>query len=571
VGGKPATGRCRGGAGTNTPPTPALPREGGGRGFAHDLRALLYLDGRLLANRARLILHDPRRLLPWLLVLGWIGSWRLFRVVELMSGRRPPSGSLSVLTTVAPLVPGLYLAVIGVAIFRAAGRAPVTFRSPADARFLIGSRLPPRLVIGWLQLRRVIGMMVVSAFNVLLVVAFLPVAGDSPSRLGLLFLAVAGAYVTLQAAPMAVYLVGRRRPGLPLGSAGVAVTVLGGLSLTLAVLQLAGVDVPAGPAGTVLAQLPPGEWVRDAYHGHPGAVALVLLLAGATVAFTVRLSGDAYPELWESSSRLFTLRRLARQRGGLVRSSDVRRAFGQLGRRSVASVSGAGVPGGAGAILWKEWLALRRTPGGLLLQLLATAGALGVGAVVGLLAAGGDTPHATSLAALGGAVLVMVNVYAGMRLGAELRNPVWWLSAASLRERLLAWTVAATLRQAVPAVLGAGAALAIAGDVPLLVASLAAVPAAAWLLRMVGLAAYAIVPSQTDLRGPGRMLRMLLLGLTLSPPALVLTLVLVVVENLAAGALAATVVMLAEGWLLLELAAWLLRRNGLGYARAEAR
>jgi len=552
------------------PPRPS-PTRGEGARAAADVRALLYLDGRLLANRARLVLRDPRRLLPWLLVLGWIGSWRLFRVVELLSGRRPPSGSFSVLTSVAPLVPGVYLLLLGVAIFRAASRAPATFRSPADARFLIGSRLPPRLVVGWLQLRRVAGLMVVSAFNVLLVIAFVPLGADSPSRLGLLFLAIAGAYVTLQATPMGVYLLGRRRPWLPLAPAGILVAALGVGSLAFALLRLIGIDVPGGALAPVLVQLPPGQWVRDAYHGHVGAVVLMLLLSGGAVAGTVRLSGDAYPELWESSSRLFTLRSLARQRGGLVRGSDVRRAFGQLGRRSVASVSGARVPGGAGAILWKEWLALRRTPGGLMVQLLVTAGALGVGALVGLLAAGGDTGHASSLAALGGAALVMVNVYAGMRLGTELRNPVWWLSAASLRERLLAWTVAAALRQAVPAVLGTAAALAIAGDLPLLAASLVAVPAAVWVLRMVGLASYTLVPSQTDLRGPGRLLRMLLLGLTLAPPSVVLVLFVIVLENLAAGALAAAIMMLAEGWLLLELASWLLRRNGLGYARAEAR
>src|SRR5438034_680597 len=145
---------------------------------AAPLGALLYLDARLLVNRARLVLHDPRRLVPWLLVLAWIGSWRLFRVVTVVGGRRPLAAP-GVLTIVAPFVPGAYLVLLGLGVFRAATRAPATFRSPADARFLIGSRLPPRLVVGWLQLRRVLGLMVVSAFNVLLIVAFLPLGGES--------------------------------------------------------------------------------------------------------------------------------------------------------------------------------------------------------------------------------------------------------------------------------------------------------------------------------------------------------------------------------------------------------
>jgi hypothetical protein len=541
------------------------------RPIASDIRALLYLDVRLLANRLRLILHDPRRLVPWLLVLGWIGFWRLFRLVAIAHGRPAMPASASLLTGIAPLVPGTYLALLGLSLFRAATRAPATFRSPADARFLIGSRLPPRLVVGWLQLRRVLSLMVVSLFNVLLVIAFVPLAGDLPLHLGLLFLAILGGYVVLQATPMAVYLIGRRRPWLPFAPAGIVLAVLGGGSLALALLQLLGVAVPVGPPVTLLTQLPPGEWIRDAYHGQRAAAVVMLLLAAATVALTVRLSGDAYPELWESSSRLFTLRQLAHQRGGLVRSSDVRRALGQRRHRSAASVSGAGVPGGAAAILWKEWLALRRAPGGLLLLGSLSAGALVLGAIVGLLAAAGEDGLASSLVLLGLAVLLMVNLYGGLRLGAELRNPVWWLSAASLRQRLLAWTLASTLRQAVPGCLGCAAALAAVGNPALLAASVLAVPLAAWTLRMVALASYAMVPSQTDLRGPGRVLRMLLLVATVSPPTVVLLSFVVLADSPAAGAAAAGAVLLGEGWLLLELATWLLRRNGVGHARAEAR
>jgi hypothetical protein len=535
-----------------------------------DLQALLYLDGRLLANRFRLILRNPRRLLPWLLVLVWIGGSRLYRFAS-PRGRAAMAGSAIFLPMLTTILPGGYLVLLGIGVNRAALRAPATFRSPADARFLIGSRVPPRLVVGWLQLRRTIALVVVSLFNMLLIVAFVPVVTGSQARLLALFLTIAGAYVTLQALPMAAYFLGRRLPWLPVGSLGVGLAGLGVLSLIFAFLSLVGAPLALPEWQGVLLTLPPGGWIRDAYHGQWLAVFLMIALATAAVAVTVRLSGDCYPELWESSSRLFTLRRMTRERGGYLRRSDLRPALGQVRERTVASASEAGVPPGAGAILWKEWLALRRAPGTLLVHLGFVAGAVVVGAIVGALLLTGEDQLAASIAILGGSGLLMFNVYAGLRLGAELRNPIWWLSSASLRARLLAWTVAGTLRQAIPASLGTAVALFVAGQYDLMLASAVALPAGTWALRVVALVSYALVPSGSDLRGPARLLRVLLFQVCAVPPLLVAVVVVLATRSLAAACLAAAAVVLGEGWLLLELASWLVRRNGVAYARAEAR
>lgn len=534
-----------------------------------ELRVLLYLDSRLLLNRLRLIWRDPRRLAPWLVVLAWIGVSRLIRVVS-ARGRRSATYAL-VVPALAAFVPGGYLALLGIGVARAATRAPAAFRSPADGRFLVGSRLQRRVVVAWLQARRVVGLAVVSTFNVLLILAFLPPAEGAASSLPLLFLAVAGAYVALQAIPMAVFMLGRRLPGVPFGKLGAVLAAVGGASVLLALLADVGATPsPAGPI-TALLHLPPGEWLRDAYHGQAAPAVLMLLLAATPVLLTVRLSDDCYPELWESSSRLFTLRRLAREHGGVLRRSDVRRAFGHLRRGQAVSASGRGVPPGAAAILWKEWLALRRAPAALAVQAGLTVGALVVGGVVGLLLVDGDVSLASTLASLAVISLLLVNVYTSLRLGAELRSPVWWLSAAGLRERLLAWTLAGTLRQAIPACLGCATALLVVGAIPAAGASLVALPAATWTLRTAALAAYALVPSQTDLRGPGRLGRVLLFQAVAVPPLLALLVFWLATQNPVPPALAASTVLIGEGWLLLELSAWLVRRNGVAYVRAEAR
>jgi hypothetical protein len=519
------------------------------------------------------VLRDPKRLAPWLLVLAWVGFTRIVRFAP-VSVRHAPVviGYPNLLPIVAVFVPGAYLALLGISLARASIRAPATFRSPADARFLIGSAIPPRLVVGWLQLRRVIGLMVVSAFNLVIIVAFLPFGADSPSRLSPLFLAIVGAYVTLQAVPMLGYLGSRRVARLPVGRIGIALTVLGGASLLVALagaLDLA----PPLPAWLQdgLLSLPPGEWIRDAYHGQALAPILMIALAAVAVAATIHLSGDCYPELWESSSRVFTLRRLARERGGPLRPSDVRRALGQQRGRRVASNSGARVPAGAAAILWKEWLALRRAPGALPTLLAFISGSAVVGGAVGVLFASRHGELAVPLTTVGATLTLMYSVYAGLRLGAELGNPVWWLSADGLRERLLAWTVASALRQAIPVCLGCSVALAILGDYGMMAAALVGVPIATWTLRAVALASYALVPAGSDLRGPGRLLRLLLYQICAIPPIAVMIAVAIVTNVLAAGVLTATVVVLGEGWVLLELATWLIRRNGLAYVHAEAR
>src|SRR2546429_4801 len=154
------------------------------------------------------------------------------------------AGSAIFLPMLATILPGGYLVLLGIGLNRAALRAPATFRSPADARFLIGSRVPPRLVVGWLQLRRTIALVVVSLFNMLLIVAFVPVVTGSQARLLALFLTIAGAYVSLQALPLAAYFLGRRPPRLPVGPLGLALAALGELSLTVALLSLAVVPVP---------------------------------------------------------------------------------------------------------------------------------------------------------------------------------------------------------------------------------------------------------------------------------------------------------------------------------------
>ena len=544
-----------------------------------DLRALAYLDARRMANRLRLLLRDPKRLLPWLVLLAWLAFTRLLQFASRSgrSGRAPaaPRGSSPALANpllaLVALLPGVYLALLGIGLTRAAARAPATFRTAADARFLIGSQLSSRLVVGWLQLRRVVAMVLASLVNVLVLVAVTPSFSAPVPRPGVLLLAILGAFVTLQTLPMAAYLLKRRLGWLPLAPLGLVLTALGIGSALVAFLPIIGAPLPL-PWWTklVLVHLPPGQWLADAYHGQALAPVLMLLLGAAAIAVTVRLSGDCYPELWESSTRAMSLRRLALQRrGGWISMSDIRQTLGQARRRSAASSSGSWVPGGAWAILWKEWLSLRRSAA-LSLQLLLLGSAIAGGVIAGSLALFGQRAVVSALYSTAGTMLLIYNFYAGVQLGAELRSPVWWLSAASLKMRLLAWSVAGSLRVGVPACLGFGIALTLSGAYALVLPVLVVGVVAIWTMRMMAVASYAVFPAQLDVRGPGRVLRFLFLWAGVIPAGLALVALLITTGSLPAAISGMAIVLLGEGWLLLELSAWLVRRNGVAYVRAEA-
>jgi hypothetical protein len=538
-----------------------------------DLRALAYLDARLMANRLRLLARDPKRLVPWLLLLGWLAVTRLLRFASGGGGGGParPAPTSFLLPLVA-LLPGAYLTLMGARLLAASRRPPATFRTAADAHFLIGSHISPRLVVGWLQVRKVIGGLMASLINVLVLVAFVPWLSAQPTHLEVLLLALVGAYVTLLTVPMSAHFLSRRIPWLPLASLGAAVTAVGVTSAAVGLLTDVGVALP-GPTWVraVLLHAPPGQWVVDAYNGQALAALPMLALAIVAIILTVRLSADCYPELWESSTRVMALTRLARDRRGMwVSRSDLRRALGQVRRRSAASRSGSWVPAGAWAILWKEWLTLRRSSSSSVLAVFVV-GALVAGFVAGTVALSGHRALVSSIYSTAAALLLLANLYAGIQLGSELRRPVWWLSAATLKMRLLAWTVAGSLPMAVVACAAFGTALARSDEYPLVVPVLLAIPAATWTMRMAAVASYVLFPSQLDVRGPGRAMRALVLWACVAPAALTLILILIVTDSLP-GAIAATVpTMLVEGWLLLEFSAWLVRRNGLSYARAQSR
>lgn len=543
-----------------------------------DLNALLYLDFRIFVNRVRRTLQQPGRLVVWTVFTLWFLTAMASRFYRLPSAQhafylpRPWQDAFA-------FVPAVYGMILGLQILKACRRAPGAFAYPADARFLFGSRLSHRTVVLWLQLRETF----FSGVRFLMWVFVLSYTLAQTNR-GLVVGAVGllAAYLIALGIRLPVFLLARRYPRLPLSWLGALLVALGSLSVAypLWLAYVSGNSSIVFLAAHAL-QYPPGTWLAAALNGSMPALFALCGLAALTIIAGSLAASDAYPELWESSVRLYAQRVAAaagRARRSLIdrsawleyRDSDAAAARNVL-RSTVESAPGDSVPSGALTLVWKEWIALRRLPGGLRWPAvwLATAAAVGY--------AGGWAARDLSTLMLLGPVFVVSNMIIAMgaqstiSLAGELRKSIWWLGRSEVRDRLLTWSAATLMRLGPPlavAVLALGVAvhstLLAVGAVPLVAAVLL-------LIQTTGLALYTILPGRNDMRGPGFMLRYFATMFLLAPPALMAFLAGWFSHSPLIGGLTGLLFAGLESWLLVAFAAARLEGNGMAYAAAEER
>ena len=226
------------------------------------------------------------------------------------------------------------------------------------------------------------------------------------------------------------------------------------------------------------------------------------------------------------------------------------------------------MPGGAFAVLWKEWLGIKRARGGLQLQ-----GGLVVAAVVLGLLVGVAMSRGSRIAGVIGAMVVLLAIFwswsAGVQLARDLGNPLWWLSSAVLWSRLAMWTFARGLRFALPLVVFTECVILGSGSDYIWAIPIAAIPPLllCWMSQAVGLGVYALLPARTDYR-LAMTLRMLAIyaitvplavstapGLILRSPALAMTMPAILAGAVIVGMIA--------------FASWRIQGNALVFAQEE--
>jgi hypothetical protein len=556
------------------------------------LRTLLYLDAHILVNRIKTAARNPLRLIVWLVFLAVIvsafqGRMMMNDAIRSRPAPVPGPGAFPLFFDPAPLLhfaatflPGVILVGYGVFTLAASRQPLATFRSAADARFLCGSALPPRLVVLWLLVRVILSLSWRLPLMLSFFVFVLPTSlGVSASTALMAFAALVLLTATVSL-NIPIFISRQRRFGPNPALVGWALVVFGLAAIVVVFVALSpGPPILPSSLQSVAESLPPGSWLVGAFQGNGLALVPLAALAAGSLMLTWLVAGDVYPELWQTSARVIVLRRAIRRRGPFITRSDRRRLLSEAGiaeqprhrvQLAAASSRGRWVPPGAWTILWKEWLATRRVAGGMRLPAIALLVAVVGGAAIGTLTRNGFGEAGLLLGPLAYPV-VLVSLFTAFRMSADLRKPIWWLSSSTLRARLSVLLVGRSLRLAIPIAIGLLTASAFSASVAFVLIGVPIVIATIWAINAIGLATYAIMPGSSDMRGPGGCLRMVALVIMLIPIGIAAIVGGIATESGVGSLVAAIVAALAEGWLLVLFAASQLDGNGLAYAQAERR
>jgi Putative ABC exporter len=521
------------------------------------LRALLYADVRGAINQMKVIRRSPARALMWLLFVLVIAGGIATRIVRTMLPHRNSYHMFSPRLSVDVIA---CFTIFGIGLTLAYGsRMAGLFAHPAEARFIIGSPATPFIATLYVQLRDIFvngarrGLALIYGALIYL-----------PDRLGpggfvrdLVLILMA--FALIAALPLARQLMPPRYNPLAI-AAGCAIAVLGALPLLRDLAFAVPLPAPADRITGVLPNWEPGRLLLAGPQTQGIAIGMLFVLVAALFVFVAQRARDAYPELYELSMR--RMQRTERMRGRMFGLAAGAGTGVPARTGTVAAASATNAPGGVMIFVWRAWTEYRRTNSARSTGI-ETALLLGGGYAAGRLASGHNLlivlPFATTMSTL----LFLYALARSAALAGELRRPIFWLSDATLFERLCGLALAHTWRLIAWFVLIA-IGLAAGRAAPATVAASALGGSAAVVLAVaVGYASYAVLPHEIDQRGPLMFARWIS-GYVLAIPPLGFGILIAVfgggaLLSIAAGALIA----LLESAVLIGFASWRLDRMSI--------
>ena len=518
------------------------------------IRALLYADARSIVNQLHEIRRHPGRALLWGLWILMLGGFIALRLIAPHRHGAPASpGALAQTDLIVSAAVGY----LGIMLFSGKTMTGL-FAHIAEARFIIGAPVSPVIATLYIQFREILrrGSRVVLT-SAYLILVYLPRTVPAPA-IARDLLYVIGGFIALAAVPLP------RR--LLHGAAATIAAGFGVLCILLAIAPLARdaavlFPLPHGVM-SVLLRLPdwhPGSMLTEPFDAH-SALVFAIFVAVTAVAFLVlaRTAGDAYPELYAFSLERFSrVERMRNRRlGGALAMRKTPGIAANIG--TVTTENTKNVPPGAAVFIWRAWTHYRRSnsPRSTGIE---TAAILIAGFLIGRFA--GDRIGALASISFAVAnITIIFAIGAATRIGAELKKPLFWLSGATLFERLAALAVGDSWRViAWCALLGIGL---IAGGAQFGVDITAVVlaPCVILLATAVGYALYALLPNDIDQRGPLAIVRVILIYVLAAPAAGVGIACGILLSSAILGLIVAAAAAFVEAAVLIGFASWRLDR-----------
>ncbi|HTV93233.1 MAG TPA: hypothetical protein VMG98_10990 [Verrucomicrobiae bacterium] len=491
--------------------------------------ALAYLEWRRFIHVAAQIVRSPLRLIPWIFVFLFLGLSLFIRVV-LGYHQRPVWLSMHV----ASIASGIILLMLAGSAYAGSSGRISGFANVAEAYFLNRARIDERLTLWWLSLRRPFANLGFYGPGLL---CFAMVYGRSRA-----FEIAAGAIGLLavgSALPIFCYGLSR--------CYGVWVARLPAALAAIAALY----SLAAGAADIDTIS---GRTAILVWTGHPWVIATFYLAWLAAATLGTLLLDDVYPELFAGIRIL-----------GLVPVVKNGESARRAPHREIASTTTS--LRGPLALLWKEWIGVRRTFGRLLTVLVFAVLVAGI-------AAGEAIRHhwQYGIYAAGGLLFtfLLMNLSTGITLARDLVNPIWWMGHGSAFQKLAIWTVARAATGG--GLIGFGVLVAglVAGSVVFGVVGALVAILLCLSIQAIGLLIYGFLPSALDQRGPALFAKTLLLYVWFIPPIATGFVAFILVQQPLLAVLAASITLTIEGAIAISIAAWRIEGRGAEVASAES-
>ncbi|MDQ2865650.1 MAG: putative ABC exporter domain-containing protein [Candidatus Eremiobacteraeota bacterium] len=525
-----------------------------------DFQALAYLELKQLCNTIKHLVRQPGRLIMYGFILLYFGMMVFLRTrphyIGAYHGIQEPLASAVGFGALALAAGGF--------LFAATGRVGA-FTSLADARFLINSKLRERNVLLWLQLRSSWQTLARFLYLIILYALLYPKAGRP---IGML-LGLSGLIALHSSLNISIARLCRIGFTSPVRK---ATLLLIWISVCAAIVEVSTFVTPKFTAiSHALRAVGLGHITSALLAGDPRAITGLWTVAIALLATSFFGITDLYPELYAASSKVISARARRKQ------SFFARFAGGETSDApiSVSSPIASRLPrySGAWTIVWKEWVTFARSGRLTLFTVLAIAAAA-VGFGIGIYCA--VTPAETRTAILvtvGGSVgniaLVLFSLSAGVSLAEDIRKPLWWISADSLRARLHASVVATSWRPIVLLTVSLAAWSIAMRNIAFGILSIPVSMVTILYVRCIGLALYAIFPAKLDQRGPVAMLRLLLCYVLMVPAIGAGIGAQLVLHQPLVSLVFALLVALLESAALIQFAALRIQTGGIAIAQAE--